>query len=35
MTGTEQDSNEDDDDEEPILYSLLEARALVEIALGA
>ena len=30
--GQGQDSNENDDDEEPILYSLLEARTLVEIS---
>ena len=32
MTSTGQDSNEDDDDDEPILYSLSEARTLVEIS---
>ena len=32
MTSTGQDSNEDDEDDEPILYSLSEAKTLVEIS---
>ena len=32
MTSTGQDSIEDDDDDKPILYSLSEARTLVELS---